>query len=590
MAENAFKTVSEALAPTPFTAPATRALVEQYGTPSVVEYENQIALRILELEHDIRVLKTCRNSNRPVNRLPVEVLSHIFLVLYRTVQTEVEEGQKGFWIYATHVCRHWRAVALGCAALWCDFAFDMNGELMRTILARSKHLPISVCLKCDWGTDTKALGEVLSHTMRIRHLDLSSWTRWYTPYHFVLARMGPCAPLLTTLRLSISYPTPMIERSLPEKFLRDGAPILKHLTLKNFDFHWARIPFPPTLTTLHLEQNLLVNKSLGLPNFAKMLETFRGLPLLEALTLDEIFPEDRFQPGMMPVTFSNLEDLTLTGRGRTIGNFLLGIRVPKSTFIDITFNDKDEWISEVDACVASIRELWRDDPLECQWAKDSLEFLDFTASANSHRNFAFGFHDKELYWEHDDPNHLNVNFLSSSPGNLDLVFLTFFKEQFNFDGLTTLDLTGNSQLACRPALEGVFAHLPKLDSISFWGCDVVDFLHILDGDPACAERFDSEEISTADPTFPALHSLEIGAQRFRGKRIDTIIRVLGKRPRGHRIGCLTIEDCINIDKTDAEKIRDALPDLHTFVWDGPVIMDNPDCLKMLNDVLGELEF
>ncbi|KAF6759761.1 hypothetical protein DFP72DRAFT_1042917 [Ephemerocybe angulata] len=571
MTEEPFKTVSEVFAPTNFTAPATRALVEQCGTPFAFGYDKQLASRILELQHDIRMLKTCRNSNRPVNRLPAEVLSHIFLILFWTVQAEAAENQKVFWIYATHVCRQWRAVALGCAALWCDFAFDMHGELMRTILPRSKNLPISVSLKCDGATDMEALGEVLSHTTRICHLDLSSAGCDLPSYSLALELMGSSAPLLTTL--SVSYATLMEEERLPENWLKGGLPALKYLKLKNFELDWARVPFSPALTTLHLEQSDSTN-----PDFAEMLQTFRGLPLLENLILCGKFPQDGFQPRMKPMTFSYLKHLSLTGWGHLIGNFLLGIRVPKTTFIDITFNGEHEWTSEVNACVASIRELWRDDPLE--WAKDSLEFINFTAVANSHLNFAFRFDDvpEALDWEHHDNPHLNINFLFSSPGSPDLEFLSSFREHFNLNSLSMLHYTNNSHLACRSVLEEFFAHLPILHSIAFWGCDMSDFLHILDDDPACAVTQPSEEGSAVNstavtPCFPALHLLKIEDQHFKGNRIDTIIRVLGKRPKGHGIAFLSIHDCANIDEMDAERIKEALPDLDSFDWSKKDLQD-----------------
>ncbi|KAF6745739.1 hypothetical protein DFP72DRAFT_1175940 [Ephemerocybe angulata] len=596
MAEKPFKTVSEALAPTPFTLPATRALVEQYGTPFVLEYENELASRILELEHDILVLKTCRNSNRPVNRLPAEVLSHVFLVLSWTMQAEASEDQKVFWIHATHVCRHWRAVALGCAALWCDFAFDIRGALMRTILPRSKNLPISVSLKCDGATDTEALGEVLSHTTRIRHLNLSprvhpqlSWqssfylrlldrdaNRKYNPlsYEFALQSMGPSAPLLQTL--SVSYATLTDDECLPKHFLKDGAPALKYLKLKNFDLHWARIPFSPALTTLHLGQSISAH-----PKFAEMLESFRGLPLLERLTLYEMFPEDEYLPipGMEPVMFSNLKYLSLTDWGPMIGNFLLGIRVPKTAFIDLKFtgpSEEGDWSPEVDECVQCIRSLWRDDPSE--WVKDSIESMSVVAVDDSHLTFTFRFLDAPvpLTKNHRDCDmfkpHLAVRFPLSpaSLGNPELEFLVSFKQHFNLLTLSSLYFTGMSQLARYAVLMDTFAHLPVLETIRFSKCDMRDFLAILDDyEPSTTNA------SLAEPSFPALICLEIDAQHFEGNTIDTIVRVLEGRPEGHQVSSLSIANCINIDEKDVEKIKEALPNLYTFLWDKKVTKDKP---------------
>ncbi|KAF5342669.1 hypothetical protein D9611_001283 [Ephemerocybe angulata] len=451
MAEKPFATVSEALA-TSFTGPATRALVEQYGTPSILEYKEKLAsrilelehdicirktrqnaARILELEHDIRILKTCQNSTPTVNRLPPEVLSHIFLTLFWTMEREYEEDKKVCWIFSTHVCRHWRAVALGCAALWTNFMFDMQGELIRTILPRSKNLPLSVAMKCGGLTDIDALGEVLSQTTRLRHVVLSprigpnppqlgrrrfyfdpKLDQRYEPPSFTpaLGRMGPFAPLLTTV--SVSYTNHRVVERLPENFLSEGAPALQHLKLHNFDLHWLRIPFSSTLKTLHLVSDD------NYPEFPVMLETFRGLPLLERLTLGDILPQCRFSefPGLKPFTFGNqFKHLSLEDSGVEIGNFLLGIRVPKTTFINIQFIGFLDWTHGIDWCVKNIRDLWRDDPLD--WTKEGIHSLELSYTGNlnerhSQLEFRFGGVPETLGWRYQldegDPHRNRMSF------------------------------------------------------------------------------------------------------------------------------------------------------------------------------------
>ncbi|KAF6759728.1 hypothetical protein DFP72DRAFT_115738 [Ephemerocybe angulata] len=617
MAEKPFATVSEALA-TSFTGPATRALVEQYGNPSILEYKEKLATRILELEHDIcirksrqnaarilelehdiRILKTCQNSTPTVNRLPPEVLSHIFLNLFWTMECEYEEDKKVCWIFSTHVCRHWRAVALGCAALWTNFMFDMHGELIRTVLPRSKNLPLSVALKCGGLLDIDALGEVLSQTTRLRHVVLSprigpnppqlGRRRFYSdpkpdqryePPSFTaaLGRMGPLAPLLTTLSVSYTYLTG--PEKLPENFLSEGAPALKHLKLDKFNLHWSRIPFWSTLKTLHLV-------SIGdyYPQFPAMLETFRGLPLLERLTLGDILPQCRFSefPGLKPFTFGNqFKHLSLEDSGFEIGNFLLGIRVPKTTFINIQFIGFLDWTHGIDWCVKNIRDLWRDDPLD--WTKEGIHSLELSYTGNLNERhpqleFRFGGVPETLGWRYQldegDP-HLTVRF-QDRHYDADRTFLASVHNHFDFTMLTALYFGGFHRLANTRFLQRTFARLPHLRLISFDQCGMYDFFHILDNDPACSASPDTSEPSTGAvlpatvvPFFPALRVIEMYDQTFKKKEIDNIISVLNKRPAGHRLRMLRMDDCVNLDKPEIARIEEGVLGIHVD-WDEVVV-------------------
>ncbi|EIN05805.1 hypothetical protein PUNSTDRAFT_137291 [Punctularia strigosozonata HHB-11173 SS5] len=56
----------------------------------------------------------------PINRLPSEVLSAIFIVVRNNHQYDPMEPPDRHWIRVTHVSCHWRAVALGCRVLWSE--------------------------------------------------------------------------------------------------------------------------------------------------------------------------------------------------------------------------------------------------------------------------------------------------------------------------------------------------------------------------------------------------------------------------------------------------------------------------------------
>ncbi|KAI0300147.1 hypothetical protein B0F90DRAFT_1619426, partial [Multifurca ochricompacta] len=96
-------------------------------------------------------MRTRRNHLSLIGRLPSEILSFIFSFhavnqpvardpIYNSDDpfppslTQVELG----WITVTHVCRHWRQVAISNPNLWCTIVFDLGAKWAEEMLARSK--------------------------------------------------------------------------------------------------------------------------------------------------------------------------------------------------------------------------------------------------------------------------------------------------------------------------------------------------------------------------------------------------------------------------------------------------------------------
>ncbi|THU75236.1 hypothetical protein K435DRAFT_707500, partial [Dendrothele bispora CBS 962.96] len=88
----------------------------------------------------IRDLKTRRNLHAFISKLPPEILSIIFL-LYRDEMAF--HWRTLAWIRVSHICRHWRNVALGCPALWSHPIFYMPASVPEMLL-RSKSAPLTV--------------------------------------------------------------------------------------------------------------------------------------------------------------------------------------------------------------------------------------------------------------------------------------------------------------------------------------------------------------------------------------------------------------------------------------------------------------
>ncbi|KAI0038403.1 hypothetical protein FA95DRAFT_1474257, partial [Auriscalpium vulgare] len=88
------------------------------------------------------------NACAPVSRLPPELLCRVFSDL---VGLELEDRRPvdGFpstmpWIRLSHVCRHWRDVALNDPAFWGDLILPLPPQWADAILSRSQGTPLSL--------------------------------------------------------------------------------------------------------------------------------------------------------------------------------------------------------------------------------------------------------------------------------------------------------------------------------------------------------------------------------------------------------------------------------------------------------------
>ncbi|KAI0328120.1 hypothetical protein GY45DRAFT_1255744, partial [Cubamyces sp. BRFM 1775] len=97
-----------------------------------VASETESRLKTLDtLQDEVVALRQLHNSVAPISRLPPEVFCSIFEYL------RDDNGNIADIIYATHVCKQWRNIALDAAKLWTTFYIN-NIEVASTFLARSR--------------------------------------------------------------------------------------------------------------------------------------------------------------------------------------------------------------------------------------------------------------------------------------------------------------------------------------------------------------------------------------------------------------------------------------------------------------------
>ncbi|KAH7100876.1 hypothetical protein BKA62DRAFT_830596 [Auriculariales sp. MPI-PUGE-AT-0066] len=193
-----------------------------------------------------------------INMLPPEVLQLIFIwgrVGLRSQQPITE-------VACTHVCRHWRLIAMDTPRIWnlmhvkrTDWLIDL--ELLNEWFRRCKSAPIHVVLRIIdrdlWDEERACQNQslidkvlagfalILSNVHRFSHFDVHFGSNAIMCKHAFLKQLMHAgqAPLLETLSLSLENVVPMESRWLPPEELQvylrplfDGCtPKLRELSL-----------------------------------------------------------------------------------------------------------------------------------------------------------------------------------------------------------------------------------------------------------------------------------------------------------------------------------------------------------------------
>ncbi|KAK7455194.1 hypothetical protein VKT23_011067 [Stygiomarasmius scandens] len=116
---------------------------------------SQLRSRILYLQAKQRVLKThirqLQSLSAPVRRLPVEVITHIFMLACRDIPVRLDSPPSLGWnppFTLASVCKSWRQIVIGTPQLWCNVQIETNEASClpqaRLCLARSGSFPLSL--------------------------------------------------------------------------------------------------------------------------------------------------------------------------------------------------------------------------------------------------------------------------------------------------------------------------------------------------------------------------------------------------------------------------------------------------------------
>ncbi|KII86634.1 hypothetical protein PLICRDRAFT_262306 [Plicaturopsis crispa FD-325 SS-3] len=178
--------------------------------PAELQNRQRVDEEIACLMRTVQTLRTYRNTMVPINKLPPEILSHIFT--YGT----------GLRSLPATVCSHWRAISLQCPSLWRDLIrpYHSHPEWTALLLERSKNAPIRLDLhKVE---ELRIIGELESFS------------------HYLLSFKDP-TPLLEdlSLKLDSGFRGDASSSMIPDSFF-PSTPRLRYLSLVNCVVRWDR--------------------------------------------------------------------------------------------------------------------------------------------------------------------------------------------------------------------------------------------------------------------------------------------------------------------------------------------------------------
>ncbi|KAH9936281.1 uncharacterized protein B0H18DRAFT_319055 [Fomitopsis serialis] len=276
-------------------------------------------------------LRSRLNTFAPISVLPPEVLSEVFMRMAGPSSYSLPPPWSNSpygWICISHVCRHWRNVALGCPALWGKLAVTTQHEWTKELLERSKKAPLYVTV--DFRTPharalvraggvspkEKALALVLSHMSRVHSLSITIKRSFPEKILQLLDGPAPCLESLTVRCEDVMhYPgehdhihhllhQPETVRlrhlelhSVYSHWHKTSLPHLTHLTISNKPHHDAIHVAPETMLAaiaqMHHLKELVIESALTAPadyNQVPMASTQASLPNLWSLRLSDTTP------------------------------------------------------------------------------------------------------------------------------------------------------------------------------------------------------------------------------------------------------------------------------------------------------------
>lgn len=231
---------------------------------------------------------------------------------------ELERGQftsdipPTSWVFVSHVCHHWREVAVSSGRLWSK-VFFIHPDYDMHCLERSGRAPLHVDIdtRREGWDYPDVLPPILNQLPRIRTFHLQGPEREYSDFVDLDSNVSwitQPAPILESLIIDV-FASPEQSKSIAETVLARDLPSLKELVVQENSFAWWRSSIPSTLSTLEIDT--FGSRTIKCEP-EDTLVILRDLPLLETLILRGALPT---LPSSLPkkaLPFPKLNYLELT--------------------------------------------------------------------------------------------------------------------------------------------------------------------------------------------------------------------------------------------------------------------------------------
>ncbi|KAF5333242.1 hypothetical protein D9611_002778 [Ephemerocybe angulata] len=569
---------------------STRALLEVAGVTDVRRHREKVDERIVELECEIWEMKSSHNALTTTYRLPSEILSSIFLSLSLMDSTDLDQPiyRRVSWLRATFVCRRWRFVALGYAALWTTPPLD-EPELAKIMISRSQGAPLSIHYGAPelWrrGSQFPILYKVLSKLDRLRSVKLEA-VRYYEDLDFLslLSHWTDATlPVLETLHLSHS--SEHHNSPLPVRFLQGGAPQLRHLTLLHCGNTWDQAPLFPSITHLSLEGPRKApseSNNSRPPTVAKLVDSLRHLPHLQHLDLAYCLPLATTAPHIAPARLAALRSLNLSDTAATLESFFRVVQLPKIARMGFCITecwalDRMTLKGMFDTIKASIAIEGGDVSCSILGEAQQLHIQDKKSNVASGTSTSFDF------WFRDIVGLPDLTFAFDTVWRETRNIAPAIFDSFKVAAMLSLKLGYLSVAREDVDFEELFAYMPKVEVITVRHVAIFeDLLKTLKGESSSTSVLNApftsnpKEIihSPARCLVPALSTFSCESLQFHWESEekygrDLLIDVMKDSLQAHPTMKLTIDDCADFNEYDYKAIREGVPGLD-FRWDGRV--------------------
>ncbi|KAF5341934.1 hypothetical protein D9611_001279 [Ephemerocybe angulata] len=355
---------------------STQRLLRAQDGINTQTHRTRLEERLLELEAEARAIKYYQNTLAPINCLPPEIISIIFLIVAERAPNRFPSYRQGpsvdmSWLpCTTQVCRRWREIALSCPALWSHISFA-TPELTQLMLLRSKNTPISVTfVALSWpggkGYPRHIFDALSWQSHRLKSIELLNRGNATFDYDTetiylddVLSNCSGPMPILESLRLSDQQGRGF---KFPGRSFPDGTPALKYLEAHGCEISsWQALPLGTSLTTLHLE----AHPGAVRPSIAELHSCLDRVPSLLSLHLTSFLPVD-FQDNpklseRLPQVLPHLEEMRLVDYVRPISNLLRAFYIPPSTSLEIVCDSEDvdgDFLGPIEDLIRLLSSAW----------------------------------------------------------------------------------------------------------------------------------------------------------------------------------------------------------------------------------------